>query len=148
MKTIKVQKDCIIDRKNIAKVQSREIALSVTSVDALKGNENGFINFTLGIGNYPQCCECFGTYLLKEKNQDLFYVDNIELDVKLTDEELKNINKELKENFWHDQIICAKVYSNNKKVIATAIAFNQHNGYYSHSVEALENGKIIYESGI
>ena len=147
MKTIKIQKDCIVDRKNIAKVKSREIALSVTAVDALKGNENGFINFTLGIGNYPQCCECFGTYLLKEKNQNLFYVDKIELDVKLTDEELKNINKELKENFSHDDIICAKVYG-DEKVIATSIAFNQYNGYYSHSVEALENGKIIYESGI
>ena len=67
MKTIKVQKDCIIDRKNIAKVKYREIALSVTSVDALNGNENGFINFTLAIEDYQQCCEFFGTYLMKEK---------------------------------------------------------------------------------
>ena len=147
MKTIKVQKNCIIDRKNIAKVKNREIALSVTSVEALNGNENGFINFTLAIEDYQECCEFFGTYLLKEKKQDLFYVDRIELDVELTDEELKNINKELKENFSEDDIICAKVYD-NEKIIATAIAFNQHNGYYAHSVEALENGKIIYESGI
>lgn len=147
MKTIKVQKNCIIDRKNIAKVKNREIALSVTSVEALNGNENGFINFTLAIEDYQECCEFFGTYLLKEKKQDLFYVDRIELDVELTDEELRNINKELKENFSEDDIICAKVYD-NEEVIATAIAFNQHNGYYAHSVEALENGKIIYESGI
>lgn len=147
MKTIKVQKQCLIDRKNIAKVKNREIALSVTSVDALKGNENGFINFTLAIEDCQLCCEFFGTYLIKEKKQDLFYVDRIELDVELTDGELKTINEELKENFSSDDIICAKVYD-NEKIIATAIAFNQHNGYYAHSVEALENGRIIYESGV
>lgn len=147
MKTIKVQKQCLIDRKNIAKVKNREIALSVTSVDALNENETGFINFTLAIEDCQLCYEFYGTYLLKDKKQDLFYVKKIELDVELTDEELKNINKELKENFSHDDIICAKVYD-NEKVIATAIAFNQHNGYYAHSVEALENGKIIYDSGI
>jgi len=148
MKTIKVQKDCIIDRKNIAKVKYREIALSVTSVDTLNGNENGFINFTLGIDDCQLCYESFGTYLLKEKKQDLFYVGKIELDVDLKDEELKKINEELHEDFSHDDIICAKVYDDHGKVIATAIAYNQHNGYYAHSVEALENGKIIYESGI
>lgn len=148
MKTIKVQKDCIIDRKNIAKVKNREIALSVTSVDALNGNENGFVNFTLGIDDCQLCYESFGTYLLKEKKQDLFYVDRIEVDIELTDKELKIINQELKEDFSHDDIICAKVYDDHGKVIATAIAFNQHNGYYAHSVEALENGKRIYESGI
>ena len=67
MKTIKVQKDCIVDRKNIAKVKQREIALSVTSVDSLNGNENGFINFKLGIDDCQLCYESFGTYLLKEK---------------------------------------------------------------------------------
>ena len=147
MKTIKVQKQCLIDRKNIAKVKNREIALSVTSVDALNGNETGFINFTLAIEDCQLCYEFFGTYLLKEKNQELFYVDKIELDVKLTDGELKDINNELKENFSHNDIICAKVYD-NEKVIATAIVFNQHNGYYTHSVEALENGRIIYDGGI
>lgn len=147
MKTIKVQKNCIIDRKNIAKVKNREIALSVTSVDALNGNETGFINFTLAIDDCQLCYEFFGTYLIKEKKQDLFYVDRIELDVDLTDEELKKINEELHENFSQDNIICATVYD-NEKIIAIAIAFNQHNGYYAHSVEALENGKIIYDSGI
>lgn len=147
MKTINVQKDCVVDRKNIAKVKNREIALSVTSVDALRGKENGFINFTLGIKDCQLCCEFFGTYLIKDKKQDLFYVDRIELDVELTDEELKSINNELKENFSHDDIICAKVYD-NEKIIAIAIAFNQHNGYYAHSVEALQNGKIIYDNGI
>lgn len=147
MKTINVQKDCVVDRKNIAKVKNREIALSVTSVDALRGKENGFINFTLGIEDCQLCYEFFGTFLLKETKQDLFYVDRIELDVDLTDKELKKINEELHENFSHDDIICAKVYD-NEKVVATAIVFNQHNGYYTHSVEALENGKIIYDSGI
>lgn len=145
MKTIKVKKDCIIDRKNIAKVKSREIALSVTSVDALKENENGFINFTLAIEDCQQSLEAFGTYLLKEKKQDLFYVDRVELDVDLEEEELKSINKELRENFSHGDIICAKVYDDREKVIATAIVFNQYSGYYAHSVEALKNGKIIYE---
>ena len=147
MKTIKVQKDCVVNRKNIAKVKHRKIALSVTSVDPWRGNENGFINFTLAIEDCQQSLEAFGTYLLKETKQDLFYVDRIELDVDLTDEELKKINKELHEEFSHDNIICAKVYD-DEKVVATAIVFNQHNGYYAHAVEALENGKIIYESGV
>lgn len=147
MKTIKVQKQCLIDRKNIAKVKNREIALSVTSVDALNENETGFINFTLAIEDCQLCYEFYGTYLLKDKKQDLFYVKKIEFDVELTDGELKDINNELKENFSHNDIICAKVYD-NEKVIATAIVFNQHNGYYAHSVEALENGRIIYDGGI
>ena len=145
MKTIKVQKDCVVDRKNIAKAKQREIALSVTSIDALNGNESGFINFTLGIEGCQLSLEFFGTYLLKEKKQDLFYVDRIELDVDLAEEELKNINKELQEKFSHGDVICAKVYDDREKAIATAIAFNHHSGYYAHSVEALENGKIIYE---
>lgn len=145
MKIIKVQKECVVDRKNIAKAKQREIALSVTSIDALNGNENGFINFTLGIEDCQLSLEFFGTYLLKEKKQDLFYVDRIELDVDLAEEELKSINKELRENFSHGDIICAKVYDDREKVIATAIVFNQHSGYYAHSVEALKNGKIIYE---
>ena len=148
MKTIKVQKDCIVNRRNIAKVKNREIALSVTSVDAINGNENSFINFTLAIDDHQQALEAFGTYLLKEIKQDWFYVDRIEFDVKLEDEELKNINQELKENFSQKDIMCAKVYGDNGKVIATAIAFNLHSGYYVHSVEALENGKIIYKGGI
>lgn len=145
MKTIKVQKDCVADRRNIAKVKQREIALSVTSIDALNGNESGFINFTLGIEDCQLSLEFFGTCLLKEKKQDLFYVDRIELDVDLAEEELKNINKEFQEKFSHGDVICAKVYDDREKVIATAIAFNQHSGYYAHSVEALKNGKIIYE---
>ena len=85
---------------------------------------------------------------MKEKKQDLFYVDRIKLDVDLSKEELKNINKKLQERFLHGDIICAKVYDDDGKVVATAIAYNQHNGYYAHSVEALENGKIIYEREI
>jgi len=65
---------------------------------------------------------------------------------------IKNIKififEDILKDFSYDDIICAKVYDDHGKVIATAIAFNQHNGYYAHSVEALENGKIIYEIGI
>lgn len=117
MKTIKVQKDCVVDRRNIAKIKQREIALSVTSIDALNGNESGFINFTLGIEDCQLSLEFFGTCLLKEKKQDLFYVDRIELDVDLAEEELKNINKELQEKFSHGDVICAKVYEIAEKYI-------------------------------
>lgn len=145
MKIINVKENCIIDRKNIAKVQDREIAVSVTSVKALNGDESGFINFTLGMNNTQYCCEYFGTYLFKDKKQDLFYVDRIEFDVKLSEEELKALNEEYKEVFNHEDILCVKIYD-NEQLIATAIAFNQHNGYYSHVVEALENGQILYEN--
>lgn len=145
MKIINVKENCIIDRKNIAKVQDREIAVSVTSVKALNGDESGFINFTLGINDAQYCCEYFGTYLFKDKKQDLFYVDRIEFDVKLSEEELKALNEEYKECFKHEDILCVKIYD-NEQLIATAIAFNQHNGYYSHVVEALENGQILYEN--
>lgn len=145
MQIINVKQNCIIDRKNIAKVQDREIAVSVTSVKALNGDESGFINFTLGINDAQYCCEYFGTYLFKDKKQDLFYVDRIEFDVKLSEEELKALNEEYKECFENEDILCVKIYD-KEQLIATAIAFNQHNGYYSHVVEALENGQILYEN--
>lgn len=145
MQIINVKQNCIIDRKNIAKVQDREIAVSVTSVKALNGDESGFINFTLGINDTQYCCEYFGTYLFKDKKQDLFYVDRIEFDVKLSEEELKALNEEYKECFENEDILCVKIYD-KEQLIATAIAFNKHNGYYSHCVQALENGTIIYDN--
>lgn len=145
MKIINVNKMCYINQNNIAKVKERDIAISVTSLDAVNGNENGFINLTLAIDNEDYCCEYWGTYLLKEKDKELFFVSRIEIDVDLTDEELKQINKEFNEDFKNSHITCVKVYDDNE-LIAIGIAFNQHNGYYSHVVEALENGQIIYEN--
>ena len=145
MNIIDVNKMCYINQENIAKVKERDIAISVTSLDAVNGNENGFINLTLAIDNEDYCCEYWGTYLLKEKDKELFFVSRIEVDVELSDEELKQINKEFNEDFKNSHITCVKVYDNNE-LIAVGIAFNQHNGYYSHVVEALENGQIIYEN--
>lgn len=145
MNIINVNKMCYINQENIAKVKERDIAISVTSLDAVNVNENGFINLTLAIDNEDYCCEYWGTYLLKEKDKELFFVSRIEVDVELSDEELKQINKEFNEDFKNSHITCVKVYDNNE-LIAVGIAFNQHNGYYSHVVEALENGQIIYEN--
>lgn len=145
MQIINVNKMCYINQNNIAKVKERDIAISVTSLDAINGIEKGFINLTLAINNENYCCEYWGTYLLKEKDKELFFVSRIEVDVDLTDEELKQIHKEFDEDFKNSDITCVKVYD-NKELIAVGIAFNQHNGYYSHVVEALENGTIIYEN--
>lgn len=145
MQIINVNKMCYINQENIAKVKERDIAISVTSLDAVNGIEKGFINLTLGIANENYCCEYWGTYLLKEKDKELFFVSRIEVDVDLTDEELKQIHREFDEDFKNSDITCVKVYDENK-LIAVGIAFNQHNGYYSHVVEALENGQIIYEN--
>ena len=49
MKIINVNKMCYINQKNIAKVKDRNIAISVTSLDAVNGIEKGFINLTLAI---------------------------------------------------------------------------------------------------
>lgn len=145
MQIINVNKMCYINQNNIAKVKERDIAISVTSLDAINGIEKGFINLTLAIDNGDYCCEYWGTYLLKEKDKELFFVSRIEVDVDSTDEELKQIHKEFNEDFKNSDITCVKVYDENE-LIAVGIAFNQHNGYYSHVVEALENGTIIYEN--
>lgn len=145
MQIINVNKMCYINQKNIAKVKDRNVAISVTALDAVNGNENSFINLTLAIDNEDYCCEYWGTYLIKDKNKELFFVSRIEVDVELNDEELKQIHKEFNEDFKNSDITCVKVYDNNE-LIAVGIAFNQHNGYYSHVVEALENGQIIYEN--
>ena len=145
MQIINVNKMCYINQKNIAKVKDRNVAISVTALDAVNGNENSFINLTLAIDNEDYCCEYWGTYLIKDKNKELFFVSRIEIDVELNDEELKQIHKEFNEDFKNSDITCVKVYDNNE-LIAVGIAFNQHNGYYSHVVEAMENGQIIYET--
>ena len=55
------------------------------------------------------------------------------------------VSKIYKLNCCHIYAIILILYDDHEKVIATAIVFNQHSGYYAHSVEALKNGKIIYE---
>lgn len=144
--TIKVNKMCYINEEDIAKAKDRDIAVSVTSVDAVNGKEEGFINFTLGIENHQECCEYWGTYLFKEENKEVFFVNRIEVDVDLTDKELDIINENTHWDLDHNDITCVKIYGKKNELIAKAIAYNQHNGCYSHAVEALENGQIVYDS--
>ena len=144
MKIINVNKLCRIDQTNIAKAKHLDVAVSVTSMDDINGNESGFINFTFGIEPIPFVCEYAGTFLIKEKEEDLYYVDRIEFDIDLTENELKILNKNLEDEYENPDTKCAKIYD-KKGLIATAIVFNQHIGNYSHYIQALKNGDLIYE---
>lgn len=70
MQIINVNKMCYINQENIAKVKERDIAISVTSLDAVNGNEKGFINLTLGIANENYCCEYWVLIYSKKRTRN------------------------------------------------------------------------------
>jgi hypothetical protein len=76
MESIKVNCNCKIDTNYFAKSRedSLNVAINITSLEALKGNENkGFINFTFGFNKDDDVYE---NYTLKELEDD--WITNID----------------------------------------------------------------------
>ncbi len=135
---IKVNKNCIINQENIAKSRDRDIAINITCADGVE--DSGFINYTLGIDDYQQCCENFGVIFDKVSNDTyVTYIDhNSDSNEELIQKYLLDRVDDISDLYYTYTI----VYGINNKIIAIGICFNEHNGYYSHDVYADINGKI------
>lgn len=135
---IKVNKNCTINQENIAKSKDRIIAINITCADNIE--DNGFINYTLGINDNKQCCENFG--VIFDKVSDDTYIEYIDHN---SDSEDKLIQKYLSDKLGDISDLYytySIAYGINNKIIGIGICFNSHNGYYSHKVYADINGEI------
>lgn len=129
MTTIKVNTLCRIDEENPTPVKEQEIALNVTAVDP----KADFQNFVLGIENYMQCCEDFGTF--SDDIPEQLFVKEIHSDVKITEQQAKEL---LSDTFAdHGDVIAYELVDSDNKSYLFGV-YNAHNGYYSH---------VIYENG-
>ena len=143
---IEVNKECVINQDNIAKCRDRDIAVSVTCKDVAE--DNGFINYTLAINDDSQCCEEFGVELIMFSDETyISYIEHECDDDKIYDIAESKIREEYG-NYWRlDEelgFIASAIYGKNDKLIAVAVCYNMHNGYYSHKVYADINGETHY----
>ena len=115
MEEIKVNTNCKIDTKHfsISRKDNLNIAINITSLKALSGDESGFINFTFGFNKDEDVMENHTMYELKDEwitnidgygwfklrkfNEDNIFISKIKLlDYKDIDfEVLKNINDKI-----------------------------------------------------
>lgn len=124
MEEIKVNTNCRIDTKHfsISREDNLNVAINITSLKALSGDENGFINFTFGFNKDEDIMENHTLYTLKDEwitnidgygwfklrkfNEDNIFISKIKLlnydDINF--EILKNIN---------DRIFKSKTYYMN-----------------------------------
>ena len=103
---------CILNQENPTPSKSMDIAINIIPV---KKNKK-FENFVLGIDNYQQCCEGFGTECtLGEWFEEEKFVESIEFDIDRDD------SFTVKINIKDESPIYASVY-------------NIHNGYYAHAI--------------
>lgn len=103
---------CILNQENPTPSKCMDIAINIIPV---KKNKK-FENFVLGIDNYQQCCEWFGTECtLGEWFEEEKFVESIEFDIDRDD------SFTVKINIKDESPIYASVY-------------NIHNGYYAHAI--------------
>lgn len=115
MEEIKVNTNCKIDTKHfsISRKDNLNIAINITSLKALSGDEEGFINFTFGFNKDEDVMENHTMYELKDEwitnidgygwfklrkfNEDNIFISKIKLlDYKDIDfEVLKSINEKI-----------------------------------------------------
>ena len=131
MSVIKVNTLCKIDEENPTPVKCQEIALNVTAVDP----KADFQNFVLGIDDYQECCEDFGSF--SDDIPEQLFVKAIYSDEELTKEQAERLSLTDEEA---DAAIVFKLVDGDDKEYYFGV-YNDHNGYYSH--EVYENGKEI-----
>lgn len=121
MKTIEVNKMCKISQENPTPCKhNMEVAVLVQAL-------NGSFQFVLGIDDFQQCCEDFGTQLiLPNKVKSLNDLQR----VKVKKIEYLEVNEDEYSAYIH-----------TTKGPIKATVYNVHNGYYSHSVYIGENGE-------
>lgn len=121
MKDIIINTKCKIDNNYFAKSRENNlnIAINITSLEALRGNEDGFINFTFGFNKDDDIMENhtlyelknewitnidgYGWFKLKKFDEDNIFISKI----KLLD--YKDINFEILKNI-NDRIFKSKTY--------------------------------------
>lgn len=142
-KIIKVNKYCEINKDNIAIVRDREIGINILQK---RKNEKGFINYCLAIEICQRCCENWGAgfYKVIDFNEDNVFVSKIELNADIS---LDDVGNTLHIDELNSCYAC-KVYGKNNVLIAIGYVYNDHNGYYSHTIYEVENGEIIYEDNL
>ena len=129
---INVEKECQI----LLKKDNPKTEFSAIEVNALTEDE-GFVQFQLGMDMEHNCCERFDVVL--EKEFEKVYVENIELEIEENMEkyvDLKGIRSRREET----GIIC-RIYGKNQELLTKGYVYNIHNGYYSHKVILQENGE-------
>lgn len=102
-----------------------EVAINIVPVRKNKK----FENFVLGINDYPQCCEDFGTDCTLEHLEVEKFVEFIEVGVDVPEEVC---------NKYMDDKFAVKVNIKNEPHVY-AWVYNYHNGYYCHSVYYTDN---------
>ncbi|MCD7113446.1 hypothetical protein [Limosilactobacillus agrestis] len=131
MAMIKVNTLCKINEENPTPVKRQEIALNVTAVDP----KADFQNFVLGIDDYQDCCEDFGSF--SDDIPEQLFVKAIYSDEELTKEQAERLSLSDEEA---DAAMTFKLVDGDDKEYYFGV-YNDHNGYYSHVV--YENGKEI-----
>lgn len=166
MKSIKVNCKCKIDTNYFAKSRedSLNIAINITSLEALKGNENsGFINFTFGFNKDEDIYENhslkelkdewitnidgYGWYKLKKFNENNIFISKIKLlsynDIDF--EILKDLNKRIfkSKTYYIDNLYKMDYVKDITKIIT-------FNGKFSNNIDterfnkAVENNNMKY----
>lgn len=122
----KINSLCKINTKNPTPCKyNMEVAINIVPVRKNKR----FENFVLGINDYPQCFEEFGTDCTLEHLDVEKFVESIEIGVDVPEEVC---NKYLDEKF------AVKINIKNDQPVY-AWVYNYHNGYYCHSVYYTDN---------
>lgn len=114
---------CILNQENPTSSKCMDIAINIIPV---KKNKK-FENFVLGIDNYQQCCEGFGTCCtLGEWFKEEKFIESIEVDVIVPDK------------LYPTYLDCGEVFGvkiNIKdETPIYACVYNSHNGYYAHAI--------------
>lgn len=148
MEEIKVNTNCKIDTKHfsISRKDNLNVAINITSLKALSGEENGFINFTFGFNKDEDVMENhtlyelknewitnidgYGWFKLRKFNEDNIFISKIKLldynDISF--EILKNINNRIfKSKTYYMNNIYNFGYSND----VTKVVTNNNNNNFS-----------------
>lgn len=94
-------------------------------------------NIKLGINNFQSCCENWGYFMSNDALED--FIGAEVLDVKLVDECL-NVAKA--PTIYEGDIMFVNIETNRGTL--QFVAYNEHNGYYSH--EAVYSYNSVMES--
>ncbi len=142
-KIIEVNKYCEINKNNIAIVRDREIGINILQKEK---DEKGFINYCLAIEACQRCCENWGAdfYKVTNFNEENVFVSKIETNADICANDVGNTL----DVYELSNCYACKIYGENNVLIAIGYVYNDHNGYYSHTIYEVENGEIICEDNL
>jgi hypothetical protein len=93
------------------------------------------------ISNYQSCCESWGHFLSEDNPAE--FIGATLVDVKITDELLNK--KRLSELDYLDEGGVMFVDIETDRGVLQFVAYNSHNGYYSHSA-TVESKQLTHET--